>query len=119
MHTHLALDGRILVLKPAGHLLGGAETDELVDAAREFAKTEHVALVVDLDDVEYLNSLALGQLTRILITYSKANGLMKVCNLKGRVRKLFDVVKFYNLFVYYDSEGAAVAALTKELANQV
>jgi len=119
MHTHQALDGWILVLKPTGHLLGGTETDTFVDVARDFAKQEHVALVIDLDEVEYMNSLALGQLTRILITYSKANGLVKVCNLKGRVLKLFDVVKFYNLFVYYDSERSAVEALAKELAKTV
>jgi anti-anti-sigma factor len=119
LHTHHALNGRVLVLRPTGHLLGGTETDEFVDVAREFAKSEHVALVIDLDEVEYMNSLALGQLTRILITYSKANGLVKVCNLKGRVLKLFDVVKFYNLFVYYESERAAVEALVKELAKTV
>jgi anti-sigma B factor antagonist len=119
MHTHLALDGRILVLKPAGHLLGGTETDEFVEVAREFAKSEHVALVIDLDDVDYMNSLALGALTRILVTFSNVNGRVKVCNLRDRVRKLFDVVKFHNLFVYYDSERAAVEALAKEMAKTV
>ena len=33
-----------------------------------------------------------GALTRILISYSTVHGVVKVCNLRDRVRKLFDVV---------------------------
>lgn len=119
MHSHQALAGRVLVLKPAGHILGGSETDELVDLAREFAKRDHVAVLVDLDDVDYMNSLGLGALARILVTCSRTSGSVKVCNVKGRVRKLFDVVKFHKLFDYHDSERSALDALSKELASAV
>jgi anti-anti-sigma factor len=119
MHSHLALDGRVLVLKPAGHLVGGPETEAFVDVARQFAHTEHVALVVDLDELEYMNSLGLGSLARIVSTYARLHGQVKVCNVKGRVRRLFDVVKFYKIFEYYESESVALGALSKEMANPV
>lgn len=119
MHTHRALDGRVLVLEPSGHLLGGPETEEFVNVAREFANREGVAVLVDFDGVDFMNSLALGALARILITYSRQHGWVKVCNVKGRVRALFDVVKFDRLFDYHDSEAAALDALSREMANPV
>lgn len=119
MHSHEALAGRVLILKPAGHLLGGPETDEVVNVAREFAKRGEIAVLLDFDDVEYLNSLGLGAITRILITCSRAHGLLRVCNVKNRVLRLFDVVKFHKLFEYYDSESSALEALSKDLASAV
>ncbi len=119
MHTHQALAGRVLVVKPAGHILGGSETTEFVDIARGFSTQGDVAVLIDFDDVDYMNSLGLGALARILITCSRANGLVKVCNVNGRVRRLFDVVKFHKLFEYYDSESSALEALSKELASAV
>ena len=119
MHVHKVHDGRVMVLRPSGHILGGHETTEIVEAAREFVQVGNVAIVVDFADVDYMNSLGLGALTRILITTSNQNGRLKVCNVLGRVRKLFDVVKFDRLFVYYDSEAAALEALAKEMADAV
>ena len=119
MHTHQALSGRVLVLKPEGHLLGGPETDQLVSTAREFAKRGQIAVLMDLGGVDYMNSLALGAITRILVTCSTAHGLMRVCNVQDRVRKLFDVVKFFKLFDYYESEERALESLSKDLASKV
>jgi anti-anti-sigma factor len=119
MHTHQALEGRVQVLKPVGHILGGPETDEFVNTARELAEKGNTALLVDLADVEYMNSLGLGALTRVLITFSRVNGAVKVCCLTPRVRRLFDIVKFYHLFEYYDSERAGVDAFSKETTHPV
>lgn len=119
MNTYQALGGRVLVLKPVGHILGGSETDEFVDLAREFAKKDHVGVLVDFEGVDYMNSLGLGALARILITCSRANGVVRVCNVKGRVRRLFDVVKFDKLFEYHDSEASALEALAKDLLSAV
>lgn len=114
MHSHEALGGRVLVVKPTGHLLGGPETSEFVELAREFATPGHAGVVLDFADVDYMNSLALGAITRIVIACARANGAVKVCNLTERVRRLFDVVKFYKIFDYFDTEQGAIAALSKE-----
>lgn len=114
MHSHEALGGRVLVVKPEGHLLGGPETIEFVDLARAFATTGHAGVVLDFGGVDYMNSLALGAITRIVIACARTQGAVKVCNLTERVRKLFDVVKFHKIFEYYDSETSALEALAKE-----
>jgi anti-sigma B factor antagonist len=119
MLTQQALNGRVEVLKPAGRLVGGPETDELVDTGRQLVAQGRVALLVDLHDVEYVNSVALGAFTQLYAICSKANGAMKICNLDERVQYLFGVVRFNLLFTYYDSVDAALEAFSKELTSPV
>ena len=119
MRTHQALNGRVDVLAPADHLLGGPETTELVDAARKLAAQGRHALLIDLADVDYMNSLALGALARIVVTYTREHGSVKVCNIGSRVRRLFDIVRFNQLFQYYDTEATALDAFAKEIASVV
>jgi anti-anti-sigma factor len=119
MDIHQALDGRVVVFKPAGHIVGGDEAERIVDTAKNLIQSGNRALLVDLDAVDYVNSLGLGVFTRLVVAYSRANGSMKVCNVKGRVRSLFDIVRFAHLFNYYESERAALDAFAAELANRV
>ena len=119
MQTHQALNGRVEVFKPSERLVGGPETDELVSAAKRLAATGKLALLIDLDDVTYINSLGLGAFTRMIAVASQAGGAVKICNIKGRVRELFDVVRFNILFEYHDSEDAALQAFAKEMTTKV
>ncbi|MFI5371143.1 MAG: STAS domain-containing protein [Candidatus Eisenbacteria bacterium] len=119
MRTHQALNGRADVIVPGDHLLGGPETDELVDIAKQLTAQGRHALLIDFHKVNQINSLALGALTRIVIAYAKVNGKVKVCNLGSRVRGLFDIVLFNKLFEYYESEDTALEAFGREMAELV
>ena len=114
MKTYEALDGRVTVVKPAGRFVAGGGTDELVETARHLVATGSHALLVNLDDVTFMDSLGVGTFPRLLILYSNVKGTVKVCNLKGPVRMLFDIVRFSHLFEFYDSESAALEAFTRE-----
>ncbi len=117
MQTYEALDGRVDVIRPVEHLLGGPESDEIVSHARYLTNNGRVALLVDLADVNYVNSLGLSVFTRLVVAYSRVHGSVKICNLRGRVRALFDIVRFHVLFEYYDSEQAALEAFARELKS--
>ena len=119
MRTHLALNGRVDVLAPGDHLLGGPETADLLATARDLAARGRHAVLIDLANVPYMNSLALGALARIVVTYSRAQGSVKVCNLGARVRKLFDIVRFNKLFEYRETEAAALEAFAREMESVV
>jgi anti-sigma B factor antagonist len=119
MLTETALGGRVEVLKPRGRLVGGPETTELTETGRRLVADGKTALLVDLADVEYVNSVALGAFTGPFATCSRAEGTLKVCNLQERVRYLFDVVRVNTLFTYFDSADAALAAFAKESKHTV
>ena len=115
MQTHQALDGRVDVFKLGDSLMGGPESDEVVARAKDLAANGRLILLVDMGDVRYINSLGLTAITRLVITASKVNGAVKVCRLSDRVRHLFDIVRFNQLFQYYESESAALEAIAREL----
>jgi len=117
MVTRQALDGHALVMKPTGPLVGGPETEELVEKARAFASTGQAAIILNLCEVPFINSLALGAIASILATCSRRNSWMKVCCLCPRVHALFDVVKFFKLFEYYDGEEQALEVVAREMAQ--
>jgi anti-anti-sigma factor len=49
----------------------------------------HVRIVLDLGDVPYIDSTALGSLLRTHATVSRRGGAMKLLNVKGHVRELW------------------------------
>ena len=110
-----ALDGHALVMRPAGPLVGGPETEEFVEKARAFACTGHAGIVLDLTEVPFMNSLALGALASVLASCSRCSSWLKVCGLSPRVHSLFDVVKFHKLFDYHESEEQALEAVAREM----
>jgi anti-sigma B factor antagonist len=117
MLSHVQLDGRVLVLEPSGPIVGGPETDDLVNTARESLGGRYSAIVVDLQNVEFMNSLGLGAFARILVSCSRDHGTVKVCNLRERVRALFNVTKLCRLFEFYLSESEALEALAGEVSR--
>lgn len=115
MKTYKALEGWVTVVKPAGRFVAGAKTTEdLVNTAKHLVASGSQALLVDLGDVTFMDSFGVGTFPRLLITYSNVKGSVKVCNLSRQVRILFDICRFDHLFVFYESEGAALEAFAKE-----
>ena len=57
-------EGSVVILEPKGSLVGGDETDELKKAVASLLDQGNRKLIVDLGDVEYLNSSAIGALRR-------------------------------------------------------
>jgi anti-sigma B factor antagonist len=99
---------RIAILEPNGALPGGKETDELRSAAKELLDKGFKKLIVDLGNVEYINSPGIGALVSIHTTFTGSGGRMKLCNLGKRVKNVFVITK---LITVMDSEETREAAL--------
>lgn len=119
MDIHWALDERVAVLRPVGYMVGGTETDELVETGKRLVQQGHRALLVDLAEVVHVGSLGLGAFTRLVIACASVDGAIKICNLKSRVRDTFDLVRFNLLFDYHESEQAALESFARETGSTV
>lgn len=64
-------DGNIIVLKLKGNFVGGDETDELQNTIKKLSENGNLKLVIDLGEVSYLNSSALGVLISAHANYTK------------------------------------------------
>ncbi|MBZ0204440.1 MAG: STAS domain-containing protein [Ignavibacteria bacterium] len=105
-------DGRIIVLKLKGNFVGGDETDELQNSIKKLSEEGNLKLVIDLGEVAYLNSSALGVLISAHANYTKRGGKVKLCQLNKNIENLFVITKLSLIFDTYQSEMEAVAGFS-------
>ena len=91
--------GEVRVITPRGEFIGGDETDDLRNALAQEADAE--LLLVDLADVRYLNSTALGVLIASHTTLAKKGGRMGLCNISKSIENLFVITKLVLVFNVY------------------
>ena len=68
-------------------------------------------LLVDFNDVDYIDSSGLATFIEYLRDASAYEGKIALFGLKKKVRTIFDLVRLNELFTITDSADAAVAAL--------
>jgi anti-anti-sigma factor len=112
-HAHVKRINGVVILKPHGNLMGGEETDELEKLVDQFDGEGIACLVVNLVDVGMMNSLAISQLIRGHLKFTKRNARMHLCNLDSRIQNVFVIAKLSLVFNTYPSEEAAIAGFAK------
>ncbi|MCC6866970.1 MAG: STAS domain-containing protein [Ignavibacteria bacterium] len=105
-------EGKITVLKLKGNFVGGDETDDLQNTIKKLSDSGNLKLVIDLGEVSYLNSSALGVLISAHANYTKRNGKVKLCQLNKNLENLFVITKLSLIFDTYPSEMEAVASFS-------
>lgn len=101
-------DKGIIILQPKGNFVGGDETDELRDLIKKYSELTNKKLVIDLGDVLYLNSTALGVLISAHANYSKREGKIKLCQLNKNLENLFVITKLALIFDSYPTQEEAI-----------
>lgn len=69
--------------------------------------------MINLDKVSYIDSSGIGALISSLSNLKKYQGGLKICNVSGSVRKVFELTKLTSFFEIYDSEQEAISAFKK------
>jgi anti-sigma B factor antagonist len=101
-------DKGIVILQPKGNFVGGDETDELREAIKKYSELTNKKLIIDLGDVLYLNSTALGVLISAHANYSKREGKIKLCQLNKNLENLFVITKLALIFDSYPTQEEAI-----------
>ncbi len=98
----------IWVLTPQGQLVGGDETTELEEKIRNLASEGNQSLVIDLTEVEFINSWALGVLIGGHVNYSKRGGHIKLASMSKRIDQLLVITKLVRIFEVHSSLDEAI-----------
>ncbi|MEW5798619.1 MAG: STAS domain-containing protein [Bacteroidota bacterium] len=106
-------EGRVVVLEPKGSLVGGDETDELKKTVHTLLEQGNRKLIVDLGDVEYLNSSAIGVLVSAHTSYMNRQGKMILCNVNKSITNVFVVTKLSTIFSSAETREDAIYAIAK------
>lgn len=100
----------IVVLKLIGRLTINDGLDELCEKVTSVVREGHPKVVLNLADVPYIDSPALGALVLCLTTTRSAKGSVKLVGLNGRVVNLLTITKLTTEFDTFDTEQEALAS---------
>ena len=107
-HQHDGID--VLVLR--GQFIGGEETDNLRSALNAVAEQQSNNLIVNLADVSYLNSTALGVLISAHANFIKRNGRIALCSIGKSIENIFVITKLTMVFEIHSTLEEATKAFT-------
>jgi anti-sigma B factor antagonist len=99
--------GDITVLKCDGRIVEGAESAALRQHVNEVLEYTP-AIVLDLSEVQYIDSSGLGMLVRILVRTGPEN--LKLCGLTSRISETLKITRLATVFDCHESEAEAIAA---------
>lgn len=105
------LDG-IVVLDCSGRIVFGEETNALRETVKSLLN-ETKQIVLNLGDVNYIDSGGLGTLVGLYTSARGQGGSIKLANLTHRVGDLLQVTKLVTVFDVYDGEDKAVRAFRR------
>ncbi len=90
------IGGAVVRLK--GQFIGGEETAELQQVLTKLAEEKKEKLIIDLKNVSYLNSTALGVLIAAHASFIKRGGRIILTGLADSIENLFVITKLTLVF---------------------
>jgi anti-sigma B factor antagonist len=112
--TTRTVDG-ILAVECNGRIVFGEESALLRDVVKQ-AITTHKRIVLNLAEVNYIDSGGLGTLVALQTTARNAGTTIKLASLTKRVGDLLQVTKLLTVFDVQSSEYDALESFRKEAA---
>jgi anti-sigma B factor antagonist len=105
--TKRTVDG-ILAFECNGRIVFGDETSLLRDEVKKAIADGNKRIVLNLGEVNYIDSGGLGTLVALHTTAHNAGGSIKLASLTKRVGDLLQVTKLLTVFEVYNSEYEAL-----------
>jgi anti-sigma B factor antagonist len=98
----------IVILDLKGRLIVGEPVSSLREKVRELSDAAKVSVILNLADLEYIDSTGLGGLVISYTTLKKAGGALKILNLSKRNVELLVLTKLTTVFELFNDEQDAV-----------
>jgi anti-sigma B factor antagonist len=101
------IDG-VVILDLSGRVTIGEGTLVLRERIERLLDRDHNKLLLNLADVDYIDSSGLGEIVRSYTTVRNASGDLKLLNLTRRVRDLLQITKLLTVFDVFEREADAL-----------
>lgn len=99
--------GPISLLDVSGRLTS-FETGALRESISRLLKQDRKNIVLNLSELQYLDSSGIGELARVYVSVVKEGGQMKVVGLSPKVEEILKITQLYQVFPEFPSEEAAL-----------
>lgn len=97
----------VVVLKPQGHLNAQGSTI-LQDCIDQLTPGSQRLWILDLDQIEFIDSFGLMTLTESLKAARACGSRLVICNLRAPVRLILEITQLDRVFEVFESPEAAL-----------
>jgi anti-sigma B factor antagonist len=101
----------VVILDLSGRITIGEGTLMLRSYIQKLLDGGESKFLLNLADVDYIDSSGLGELVTSFTTVRNKNGQLKLLNLTRRVRDLLQITKLLTVFDAFDNEAEALKTL--------
>lgn len=100
-------------------VLDGMNVSNFGNSVIEYVKDKsQLHLLINFENINYMSSAGLTELLRINEALQANSGSIRLCNLTGDIRKVFQITNLDKMFAIHDDEsvGAAVRRYERSLS---
>ena len=102
--------GDIIILDCSGKITLGEGTMAVRNAVRDILKENGKKIILNLADVNYIDSSGIGELVSTYTTVTNTGGQFKLLSLTKKIHELLQITKLLTVFQVFDDEQAALAS---------
>jgi len=98
MNYSVAEKEGIVIIFLTGKIMGGPEATEIKDKVNQLLDEKKYKIIIDLKNVEWMNSSGLGILIDALTVLKNNKGALKLINVSDRIKNLLKITKLNTVF---------------------
>ena len=102
--------GVVNILDCSGKITLGEGTMAIRNAVREVLKNGGKKIILNLSEVNYIDSSGIGELVSTYTTVTNQSGQLKLLNLTKKIQELLQITKLLTVFSVYDNEQKAISS---------
>lgn len=100
----------VIVATLKGTIIAGGDTDSLMKRVTELLDAGETRIVLDLGQVNYVDSTGMGTLLRVAAAAARKGAAIKLANLTKRIHDVLQVTRLGAVFTIFDGAQEAVAS---------
>jgi anti-sigma B factor antagonist len=100
--------GIVTVVDFSGKITLGEGSALVRKTVRALLDEQKTKLLIDLGDVDYIDSAGIGELVTAFTAVKNRGGELKLLNLTKKVKDLLQITKLYTVFDVHSSETEAI-----------
>jgi anti-sigma B factor antagonist len=100
----------IMIVDLSGRISLGEGSALLRRTVRDLLDNGHTKILLNLGDVNYIDSSGIGELVSGFSAVRSREGHLKLLNLTKKVHDLLQITKLFTVFEVYSDEGTAVGS---------
>ena len=108
--------GAVAIVDVSGRIVLGEESAALRDLVGDLLGKGHKKILLNLGDVNYIDSSGLGLLVSTFTSARKQDGELKLLNLTNKVHDVMQITKLYTVFDIMNDEAAGVKSFGQSKA---